>query len=259
MARLPIMPVFPRDLIADTAHLSPEQFGAYCRILFHTWIANGQALADDERRMAHLVGVSVHRWRTHLRPVLVEFFDLGDGHWHQKRLEAEWAKALTKSTKARKSANDRWKEDNRQDRLSFPEANAEADALADAPAPSDAIHRQSQEDSPSCSNPEAVAAKEVEKPKEGNPVERAARALAVNRPRPKTPALRAQIKAQLAWKHCRFLSARGRPGEAADYFSRIDAKTCLPPPELFEAVDARMRAARWDDMRAWKAQNGIRA
>ena len=149
MARLPIMPVFPRDLIADTAHLSPEQFGAYCRILFHTWIANGQALADDERRMAHLVGVSVHRWRTHLRPVLVEFFDLGDGHWHQKRLEAEWEKALTKSTKARKSANDRWKEDNRQDRLTFPDANAEANALADAPAFSDAIHRQSQEDSPS--------------------------------------------------------------------------------------------------------------
>jgi hypothetical protein len=38
---------------------------------------------------------------------------------------------------------------------------------------------------------------------------------------------------------------------------QIDAKTQLPPQEIFEAVDARMRAERWDDMRAWKRQRGI--
>jgi hypothetical protein len=128
-----------------------------------------------------------------------------------------------------------------------------------SPPDSDSGSEATSQDSPSCSNAESGAAREVEKPKERNPVERAARASAVNRPRPKTPALRAQIKVQLAWKHCRFLRERGHPGEALEYYNQIDPKTCLPPPALFEAVDARMRAARWDDMRAWKSMNGIAA
>jgi hypothetical protein len=74
---------------------------------------------------------------------------------------------------------------------------------------------------------------------------------------PKTPALKARIKQQLVWKHCRFLKARGRPDEWQSYFNQIDATTKLPPDEAFEAVDARMRAERWDDMRAWKRQNRV--
>ncbi|HSR77588.1 MAG TPA: hypothetical protein VLN57_13465 [Xanthobacteraceae bacterium] len=74
-------------------------------------------------------------------------------------------------------------------------------------------------------------------------------------PKPKGRALQAQIKAQLAWKHCRYLTACGRPGEDAWYFALIDGKTCLPPQEIFDAVDRRMRAARWDDIRenTWQA------
>jgi hypothetical protein len=75
--------------------------------------------------------------------------------------------------------------------------------------------------------------------------------------KPKAPALKAQIRGQLAWKHVRFLSKRGEPGEAERYFALIDKHALVPPQELFDAVDHRMRAERWDDMRAWKRQNGI--
>jgi uncharacterized protein YdaU (DUF1376 family) len=68
-------------------------------ILIATWRNNGQALPDDDRRMAHLTRATVKEWRTRLRPVLVEFFDISDGHWHQKRLEAEWADAIQKIDK----------------------------------------------------------------------------------------------------------------------------------------------------------------
>ena len=32
MADYPVLPVYVRDLLGDTSHLSPEEFGAYCRI-----------------------------------------------------------------------------------------------------------------------------------------------------------------------------------------------------------------------------------
>ncbi|HSR77783.1 MAG TPA: hypothetical protein VLN57_14475 [Xanthobacteraceae bacterium] len=75
----------------------------------------------------------------------------------------------------------------------------------------------------------------------------------------KSPALRAKIKGQLASKHWRYLLACGPPDEAFRYVEAIDSATNLPPQELFDAVDARMRAARWDDMRQWKCQNGVAA
>jgi uncharacterized protein YdaU (DUF1376 family) len=101
MARLPIMPVFTDALVGDTLHLSAEQFGAYALILIATWRNDGQALADDDKRMAQIARVPLVRWRKRIKPVLSEFFDLSDGNWHQKRLEMEWQKALEKSGKQR--------------------------------------------------------------------------------------------------------------------------------------------------------------
>ena len=72
MARLPIMPVFTDALVGDTLHLSRDQFGAYMLILIATWRNNGQALPDDDRRMAHLTRISRVPWRQqergHLSP-----------------------------------------------------------------------------------------------------------------------------------------------------------------------------------------------
>jgi uncharacterized protein YdaU (DUF1376 family) len=90
MSQAPSMPVFTDALLGDTMHLSAEEFGSYCLLLFATWRNNGRALRDDDAQLARICRCSVRRWRARLRVVLVEFFDISDGTWRQKRLEKEW-------------------------------------------------------------------------------------------------------------------------------------------------------------------------
>lgn len=101
------MPVFTDALIGDTMHLSPEEFGAYCLILFATWRNNGKPLPDDGSRLSRICRVSETRWRTRIRPVLVGFFDVSEGTWRQKRLEKEWRfveEMRTKNSEAGKAS-----------------------------------------------------------------------------------------------------------------------------------------------------------
>lgn len=90
MSKAPSMPVFVDALVGDTTDLSPEEFGAYCLILFATWRNGGVPFADDDNRMARICRVTAKRWRERLRPVLTRFFDLSEGTWRQLRLEKEW-------------------------------------------------------------------------------------------------------------------------------------------------------------------------
>ena len=90
MSKMPVMPIFTDVLIGDTTHLSSEEFGAYCLIMFATWNNSGKPFPDDDDRMARVCRVSAVRWRSKIRPILVSFFDLSDGFWRQKRLEKEW-------------------------------------------------------------------------------------------------------------------------------------------------------------------------
>ena len=102
MSQAPSMPVFTDALIGDTTHLSAEEFGCYCLLLFATWRNNGQPFEDGDRRLCRICRVSERRWRAVIRPVLVEFFDLSDGRWRQKRLEKEW-KFVSKSVEIRRA------------------------------------------------------------------------------------------------------------------------------------------------------------
>lgn len=97
------MPVFTDALIGDTTHLSTEEFGAYCLLLFATWRNNGQPFEDNSCQLARICRVSKERWEKRLRPVLVNFFDLSDGRWHQKRLEKEWKRVAEKVEANRKN------------------------------------------------------------------------------------------------------------------------------------------------------------
>jgi uncharacterized protein YdaU (DUF1376 family) len=90
MSQAPSMPVFTDALLGDTLHLSAEEFGAYCLILFATWRNNGKALPDDAMALSQICRVTPQRWRSHMRHRLAGFFNIDDGRWHQKRLEKEW-------------------------------------------------------------------------------------------------------------------------------------------------------------------------
>ena len=251
------MPVFTDALVGDTLHLSRDQFGAYMLILIATWRNNGQALPDDDRRMAHLTRATVKEWRTRLRPVLVEFFDISDGHWHQKRLEAEWADAIQKSTKQAIRSRGRWK----QPPIPFEDAKPlNLEKTGDAagypagmpgaciPAAMPSREATLPPESPSLSDSESLAASApVDKKHEGYPLS------SLRSPCRKSDALKLQIKRQLAVKHCRYLGAQCRWDELAEYHDAMKAgENGLPPRELFDAIDRRMRASGWDDMRWWR-------
>jgi uncharacterized protein YdaU (DUF1376 family) len=107
-----MMPVFTDALLGDTLHLSVDEFGAYCLILFATWRNNGVALPDDDGKMARICRVTIRRWREKLRPALAGFFDVSNQTWRQNRLEKEWkhvAEMTAKqSAKGKASALKRW-------------------------------------------------------------------------------------------------------------------------------------------------------
>ena len=84
----PWMPLNIRDLLVDTEHLDPDEFGAYVRHLCHMWLANG-ALPDDDRVLARLANTSQFKWRR-LRERVRPFYTPIEGkRLTQKRLLKE--------------------------------------------------------------------------------------------------------------------------------------------------------------------------
>ena len=91
----------------------------------------------------------------------------------------------------------------------------------------------------------------------GNP-DRCGEPLPPLRP-PKSPALKAKIRAQLQQKHARYLQARRRPEELAAYWAAMVDDDPAVAQRALDDTDRRMRCAGWDDMRAWKREHGIAA
>lgn len=73
MSDLPHMPLFVDAYLADTTHLSTEEHGAYCLLLFAMWRRNG-SVPNDDKDLARIVGLSTRKWsktKERLRPLLV--------------------------------------------------------------------------------------------------------------------------------------------------------------------------------------------
>lgn len=100
------MPLVIEKYQADTMELSTLQHGAYLLLLMAYWRRGGPLPADDSR-LASIAKLSPQEWKKH-RSVLSEFFEERDGQWHQKRADAELARARAKSEAAAESARARW-------------------------------------------------------------------------------------------------------------------------------------------------------
>jgi len=250
MSALPKMPVFVADFLAETLNLTLEQQGAYLRLLFFMWKRRWRSIADDEREIARILGCTRHRWRTKLRPVLVDFFeafagDDGQPRLRQKRLvevmddvESKVKKASENGTGNRKKiANPERDFDGHHDR-----GNDEQNASTRAGD----RDRQSQRDPDSISK---------------NGVDPSGGSAASPPPLPKRgPAVKAAVRQQWEMKLTRFLKAT-TPAEAEPFLVKLMELPENNPERrrLCNDVDARMRAAGWDDMREWKRGNGIAA
>lgn len=102
MAALPYMPLFVADYLADTAHLSTVQHGAYLLLIMNYWQRSGP-LPDDDARLAKIARVGPREW-ARMRDTLSEFFSIADGHWSHSRIATELARIEAKSLKSKKAA-----------------------------------------------------------------------------------------------------------------------------------------------------------
>ena len=79
MAALPYIQLYVADYLADTAHLTTLQHGAYLLLIMNYW-QRGKPLKNDDARLAHVARMSAEEWALH-KSVLAEFFDVSDYEW----------------------------------------------------------------------------------------------------------------------------------------------------------------------------------
>jgi uncharacterized protein YdaU (DUF1376 family) len=87
MPKLPYMPLYIADYLADTVILTPTEDSAYIRLIMHYW--QNEGLPSDDERLARIARVSLKEW-LRIRSTIASFFG---PDWHHKRIEAELAKA----------------------------------------------------------------------------------------------------------------------------------------------------------------------
>ena len=97
MSKLPFMPMFVGDYIADTPELSIEAHGAYCLILFYTWKGR-KFLEDDDKKMCRILRLGNRKWQK-IKKEILPYFDLSDGTWFQQKLSEMLAETKQKSDK----------------------------------------------------------------------------------------------------------------------------------------------------------------
>lgn len=95
MAALPYIQLYVADYLADTAHLSTEEHGAYLLLIMNYW-QRGKALPNDDKRLALITRLSNERW-TDVKQTLNEFFNITPTEWQHARIERDLAEAYKKS------------------------------------------------------------------------------------------------------------------------------------------------------------------
>ena len=97
MTSLPYMQLYTSDYLADTAHLTTEEHGAYLLLLMNYW-QRGKPLDNTDGRLAHVARLSAERWKA-VEPILAEFFMIDGTTWVQARIERDLDKIRDKSSK----------------------------------------------------------------------------------------------------------------------------------------------------------------
>ncbi|SKB97140.1 Uncharacterized conserved protein YdaU, DUF1376 family [Bosea thiooxidans] len=98
----PYMPLFVADYLADTAHLSAAEHGAYLLLIMNYW-QREKPLPADDRKLARIARMTDVEW-SDAKLNLSEFFEEQDGEWRHARIDQELSVAQQKSAKAKASA-----------------------------------------------------------------------------------------------------------------------------------------------------------
>lgn len=97
MAALPYIQLYVADYLADTAHLSAAQHGAYLLLIFNYW-QRGHELSNIGDRLANIARMSDAEWAAN-KDALAEFFEVTGDTWRHSRIEADLAAVAAKSTR----------------------------------------------------------------------------------------------------------------------------------------------------------------
>jgi uncharacterized protein YdaU (DUF1376 family) len=87
----PWMPLYIADYLADTAHLSAAQHGAYMLLIMHYWANEG--LPSDEESIRRITRLSNRQWSQSCDLLKSLFSE----DWRHKRIDEELAKSIEKS------------------------------------------------------------------------------------------------------------------------------------------------------------------
>ncbi len=101
MAALPYMPLYVADYLADAAHLTTLQHGAYLMMLMTYW-QRGKPLPADDVQLARIARLSRREWNAN-RAELRAFFYEEENTLKHRRVETELAKVEAKSLKCKKA------------------------------------------------------------------------------------------------------------------------------------------------------------
>ncbi|MEL6746449.1 MAG: DUF1376 domain-containing protein [Pseudomonadota bacterium] len=91
------MPLFVDDFLADTGHLTPEEVGAYFRLLVALWRSEHVSLPHVDRDLAGIVGVSLRKWQRGLGARVLGLCVVREGRVSHKRVLRERMRAQAKS------------------------------------------------------------------------------------------------------------------------------------------------------------------
>src|SRR5207244_13219258 len=133
------VPLHSGQYMAATGHLSTAENGMYLLLLMHAWAAGG-AIPGDAERVRRICRADPKEWAQSCATIL-DFLTLQpDGTYRQKRLEAEFTKAVelkeNKVESGKKGAASRWRKHGRADGEPMAEPLAEevAEPMAKAMA-----------------------------------------------------------------------------------------------------------------------------
>lgn len=98
MTSLPYMQLYVSDYLADTAHLTAKQHGAYMLLLMNYW-QRGKALDNTNDRLSFVARLTPEEWAEN-KSVLEEFFIVDGSTWTHNRIEIDLEKIREKSVKA---------------------------------------------------------------------------------------------------------------------------------------------------------------
>lgn len=88
MAEFPKLPLWTDAYLGDTTHLTTIEHGAYLLLLIAMWRSKETRLPNDDKLLARYARLTAGQW-ARIRPVIMPFFKVEDGHITQSRLTDE--------------------------------------------------------------------------------------------------------------------------------------------------------------------------